>query len=71
MCRRGRLSRAVLDCRHPSPLLRVLTVSSICAPLLTVRPSPPPETAVAGLSGDFTFTEMGGRAREVFKMFCS
>ncbi len=27
--------------------------------------------AVAGLSGDFTFTEMGDRAREVFKMFCS
>lgn len=29
------------------------------------------QAAVAGLSGDFTFTEMGGRAREVFKMFCS
>lgn len=43
-----------------------------CAVLVEVFPPAHPQTsAVAGLSGDFTFTEMGGRAREVFKMFCS
>jgi len=30
-----------------------------------------PAPAVAGLSSDFTFTEIGGKAREVFKMFIS
>ena len=36
------------------------------------HPTPHPHVAtVAGLSADFTFSEMGGRARDVFKMFCA
>ena len=35
------------------------------------RPALPVWLAVAGLAVDFTFTEIGGKARDVFKMFIS
>ena len=34
-------------------------------------PALPAWLAVAGLAADFTFTEIGGKARDVFKMFIS
>ena len=46
--------------------------AGVCLPSsLPAHACLPARLAVAGLAADFTFTEIGGKARDVFKMFIS